>query len=250
MSEPRNTSQQLSDLELFDLNAGMSLDERGRLKESDGVTIASASEGGRMFIGDKIPDPLADELRTAFSSRPPGGDPPSEPEVVSTCHGILEARIGSTTKRCGPYYVIPRGCSFISDVLIETSVGEAPAHLRAANPGNWEADEWGDLLDNSLHGPWAMAVVGDRVVSICHTPRPMSPDAAECGTWTDPEFRGRGYAAATVVAWAAILEPTGRQLFYSTDSSNLSSQRVAERLGLRLIGWTWNLEPSSGEAPT
>jgi hypothetical protein len=41
--------------------------------------------------------------------------------------------------------------------------------------------------------------------------------------------------------WADLLRPTGRVLFYSTDAANLSSQRVAERLRLRPIGWTWRL---------
>jgi RimJ/RimL family protein N-acetyltransferase len=80
-------------------------------------------------------------------------------------------------------------------------------------------------------------------VSICHTPGPLTPRGAECGVWTQPGFRGRGYATATATAaaWAASLRPTGRILFYSTDADNRSSQRVAERLQLRPIGWTWRL---------
>jgi hypothetical protein len=46
----------------------------------------------------------------------------------------------------------------------------------------------------------------------------------------------------------AEMSMDGRVLFYSTDAQNLSSQRVAARLGLRPIGWTWNL--ATGEATT
>ena len=56
-------------------------------------------------------------------------------------------------------------------------------------------------------------------------------------------------AAATAAAWAAILRPTGRALFYNTDASNRSSLQVAERLHLRPIGWTWRLrarDPGAG----
>jgi predicted GNAT family acetyltransferase len=41
-----------------------------------------------------------------------------------------------------------------------------------------------------------MATEAERVVSICHTPRPVTARAAECGVWTHPAVRGRGYGAA------------------------------------------------------
>lgn len=85
-----------------------------------------------------------------------------------------------------------------------------------------------------------MVVDDGRVVSMCHTPR-ISSAGAEAGTWTDPKFRGRGYAAAATAAWADLLAATSPFLFYSTTADNRSSQRVAERLGLRQIGWLWKL---------
>ena len=235
----------LTDLELFQLVARMSYDRAGRIRDSDGVTVASASDGALLFVGSKVPDPVAQELRAAFEGQPAGGDPGLEPIALRHCKEILERRVGPMSQRCGPYFVIPPECAVVSEAQIETSLGEVPELLRAARPENWESQEWDDLLASKLHGPWAMAVEDERVVSICHTPIAMSAEAAECGAWTDPDWRGRGYAAATVAAWASILHPTGRELFYSTDAENVSSQRVAERLGLRLIGWTWNLEPAS-----
>ena len=80
-----------------------------------------------------------------------------------------------------------------------------------------------------------MAVDDQRVVSIAHTPRPMTEHEAECGVWTDPTARGKGLATATASAWANILRSTGRKLIYSTTEDNLSSQRVAERLKLELL---------------
>jgi RimJ/RimL family protein N-acetyltransferase len=125
----------------------------------------------------------------------------------------------------------PVRCS--SDLKILTAPMEA---LQQSNPGNWEAVEWDELLAGKL-GPWAIAVDGERVASICHTPRPMTARATECGVWSHPEFRGRGHAAAVTAAWVELVRPSGRHLFYSTDENNRSSQRVAERLGLRLLGW-------------
>ena len=85
-----------------------------------------------------------------------------------------------------------------------------------------------------------MALEDRSVVSICHTPV-ANARAAEAGTWTRAEFRGRGLAAACTAEWARLLRPSGRLLFYSTSRSNRSSQRVAARLRLRRLGCLWQL---------
>ena len=89
-----------------------------------------------------------------------------------------------------------------------------------------------------------MALEGRRVVSVCHTPRPLTESGAEAGVWTDPAFRGRGLASAVTAAWAGVLAPTGRHLFYSTSADNRSSQAVARRLGLRRLGALWTVAPA------
>ena len=96
-------------------------------------------------------------------------------------------------------------------------------------------------LSRGALGPWVIATESGRVISICHTALPLTPQSAECGVWTDPGFRGRGYTATVTAEWAAMLKAPGRVLFYSTDVENLSSQRVAQRLRLPVIGWTWRL---------
>lgn len=84
------------------------------------------------------------------------------------------------------------------------------AALRGANPGNWGIQEWDQLLDGLL-GPWVMATHHGEVISICHTPA-SSARGAEVGTWTRPEFRGQGHAAAVTAAWASLMQPTGCSL--------------------------------------
>jgi RimJ/RimL family protein N-acetyltransferase len=142
-------------------------------------------------------------------------------------------------------YLIEPDVVFDSDVIIVRSDAASPPWMRAANPGGWHPVEWNELLDGRL-GPWTMAVEGHRIVSICHTPVPLDDRAAECGVWTDPEFRGRGYAAAVTAEWAAVLRPSNRYLFYGTDAENISSQRVAARLKLRLLGYHCDLR-AAGE---
>ena len=168
---------------------------------------------------------------------------------LDRCRRILESG-RAIEQHAGPSYVFPDALPPNSEVRVERSDRSGRDGLRGANPGNWEPVEWDELLDGWL-GPWTMVLDGDRAVSICHTPRPLTARAAECGVWTQPGARGRGYAAATAAVWAELLRPTGRVLFYSTDAANRSSQRVAERLGLRPIGWTWRRrapdpDPQSG----
>jgi Acetyltransferase (GNAT) domain len=126
--------------------------------------------------------------------------------------------------------------------LVRADASDLPA-LRGANPAKWGSDEWQDLLDRHL-GPWVMARHDQRIISICHTPVSNSR-AAEAGVWTHPDFRGQGHAAATTAAWATLMGPGGRVLFCSASQTNRASQRVAARLGLRRIGYLWQLQSSS-----
>lgn len=201
-----------------------------------------------------MPDDLAAALIDAFDAAP--GEPGEPPPALERCRQLLSAGGRAVVATGGPSYVF-RDARFASTARIvrcdEVGADAALlAALRAANPGNWEPVEWVELLDGRL-GPWTMALDGDGplVASICHTPGPLAPRAAECGVWTRPERRGLGHAAATAAAWAEVLRPSGRTLFYSTEADNRSSQRVAGRLGLRPIGWTWRLaSPPDPDAPS
>lgn len=187
-----------------------------------------------------MPDDLATELTSRFGRATPSVDPTEPPPALELSRRILESGGHTLRRTAGPSYLIAEDAQLRSKVHIERSDAASGDRLRNANPGGWEPVEWDELLDGRL-GPWTMAIEGERVVSICHTPRPLTPRAAECGVGTHPDFRGRGYAAAVTSEWAALMRPSGRYLFYSTDAENLSSQRVARRLNLRLLGWSWHL---------
>lgn len=194
-----------------------------------------------MWIGGGVPRAIAEALAAIFERAPAASRPEEPPAALDECARILAPDGSALVRAAGPSYLIEEDVAFAPSVRLERSDAADVAALRGANPGNWQAIEWDELLDGRL-GPWTLALDGGRVVSLCHTPRPLSPRAAECGVWTDPAFRGRGHAAAVTAAWAALVRPTGRWLFYSTDAANRSSQRVAERLRLRPLGWTWRLD--------
>jgi hypothetical protein len=236
-----------TDLELLAIQAERALDPEGRLADQYGATIACAPGAHALWIGTEVSDAAAAELAAGFAAMGPARDPAEPPPALELCARILE-RGRAIERSAGPSFVFPDAAPSSTGIDVERSDGPRREALRDANPGNWLPIEWDELLDGRL-GPWAMVLDGERAVSICHTPGPVTPRGAECGVWTQPGFRGRGHAAATAIAWATILRPTGRALFYSTDADNRSSLRVAERLQLRPIGWTWRLrapDPGGG----
>src|SRR5205823_3245551 len=159
---------------------------------------------------------------------------------------VLEEALGSAVHLApgsGPSYVIEPGVSFRPTAHLVRSDSGDTSQLRAANPGNWGADEWDDLLDGHL-GAWVMATHRDQVISICHTPV-ANASAADAGVWTHPDFRGQGHAAAVTAEWADLMRPSGRMLFYCTSRTNRSSQHVAARLGLGRIGYLLQLQSMS-----
>lgn len=223
-------------------------DDRGRLltdREPNGrvapfLVIASSHDGRIVEIGSRVPDALAAELRAAGLSDPPS-DPSVPPAGMPRCAQLLEAAVGPVETSSGPCYVIPSAPTFTSAAAIRRSNDAVIEGLRHMNPprANWSGEEWNSLVDGAL-GPWVMATVDAQVIAICHSAR-LTQRGAEAGVWTDPDHRGQGHAAAVTAAWASLLAGSGRCLFYSTSSTNTSSQRVAARLNLRPIGWTWQL---------
>jgi GNAT superfamily N-acetyltransferase len=229
-----------SPLELLDLAAELAMDDRRRVPATCGVLLAAAPDGERLFVGSEVPDGLVPALHEAVRRAPRAPAPDREPPALTGCREILTSVCAPLAVRASLYYLIEPPLPRTTPVPIVRSDAAPAAGLRRLNPGNWEPDEWEGLLAGAL-GPWAMALVDGRAVSICHTPVALTARAAECGVWTHPDYRGRGYAGAVTAAWAALLQPSGRALFYSTDAGNRASQRVVARLQLRPLGRFWRL---------
>lgn len=217
-------------------------DGRGRLDAPHHLVVGAAADGHTTLVGAAVPDRLAATLRRTVASDPVPTAPGQPPPSLRQCQALLRQELGPVELSSGPSYLVPTDVRYDADATVVQSGSPDAATLHQANPGNWEPDEWADLLAGKL-GPWAMVVAGTTVVSICHTPA-SSSHGAEAGTWTRPDRRGRGYAAAATAAWASLFTG-GQQLFYSTSAANQSSQRVAARLNLRLIGWLWKVSPAS-----
>lgn len=230
----------LTGIELFEVAVERSMDERRRLDGICGIVIATTGNDSRIYIGSEVPDMLVPLVADAFDKAPVPLSLAAEPAAISAVRELLEPACSPLSLHASLYYLVEPPVRVELRTRVVRSDSVDAQSLTDLNPGNWAPGEWQELLDGVL-GPWAMALVDGRVVSICHTPGPMSDRAAECGVWTHPDYRGRGYASEVTAVWADILRPSGRSLFYSTLSENRASQRVAAHLQLRPIGRTWNL---------
>ena len=226
------------DIDLLQVELGViwRLDDRGRLPGPEDVVIGVAADGLIAAVADSVSDTLARRLLdlTAEGTPSPFGTPP---DVLEGCRALLGGERVAVSG--GPSYLVRPPVRF--DVPVRVLRSDEPAHVRLVRPlrpGNWAPGEWESLCDGGEGAPWAMIVEDGQVAAICHTAR-LTPAGAEAGTWTSPLYRGRGYAAATTATWADLLPDL--QLFYSTSADNRSSRRVAERLGLRALGWLWKL---------
>jgi len=85
---------------------------------------------------------------------------------------------------------------------------------------------------NAIGSPVFGIIADGRMVSACSSSR-ENDRSAEAWAWTEPEYRGHGYAGQATMAWAHDLQQRGKVPFYSHKWDNLASQAVARKLGLR-----------------
>lgn len=234
--------EQPSDLALLILEIDLiwGWDQLGRTPDAPSVVIAASADGASMVASMDLPESLTRKLDDVVRRIEAPVTQDAVRDAVTMCESLLRNELGSLKVSSGPSYRADDLQPVASDrPLLLSGNAEHIAAVRNRRPDNWTPDEWGELLAGNS-GPWAMLATEERVVAVCHSAR-LNGLGAEAGTWTDPEFRGRGYAAATTAAWANLLAQQGKHLYYSTSADNVSSQRVAARLGLRRLGWLWKL---------
>ncbi len=214
-------------------------DAYGRNEPPPLIALAAATDGWAVRVSPAVSPTLATRLQAGGRASSGSGDPSRRPPELDRFAELL-APLGPTTVTCGPSYLVQSTPALPSEAQLFTSAQPAPSLMSAGRPRAWwQPHEWEDLMAGRL-GPWAIAMDGPRVVALCHTPR-AGHGAAEAGVWTHPDARRRGHATAVTAAWAGIARRDHGVLFYSTSERNSASQGVARRLGLRPLGWIWQV---------
>lgn len=198
-------------------------DGRGRLVGTAPLLHIVRGDGVICRCHADLPDSTAADLVAAATA--PRGRPGSWAEEYGRYLSLLMAVSTVTSVRAGPLFRFP-------DVL--TSPPECiPIHEGNSELLEGTLDEWvEDVKDGAL---MIAAIVDGRAVSICATVR-ASAHVHCAGVETAADYRGRGLASRAVSGWAALVRKSGAEPFYATTFDNVSSQHVASRLGLRLIG--------------
>jgi RimJ/RimL family protein N-acetyltransferase len=105
-----------------------------------------------------------------------------------------------------------------------TAIGEGNSYLLHNG-----LEEW--LPDIAIGRPFFAAIEDGRAVAVCTTVI-ASQDSHEAGVETLARYRGKGFAADAVAAWAYAVRKLGGMPLYATTFDNISSQRLAQRLNL------------------
>lgn len=208
--------------------------------DAAGCIVATNEPDGdrapRLFLGrtrdgvvwrvrDDVPAEMAADLERICRDEPPLDDPRAQPVTFDALRAVLSTHSPVTEVSQGPAWRFPEAITAPESVV---EIGSQNSEL---------VQRYFPYTAEHIHERWPrFAVIADGIaVSICYSAR-LSASAAEAGLYTVEEYRGRGYAARVVVAWAREVRRSGRTPLYSTSSKNVASQRVASKLSLILYG--------------
>lgn len=232
------TAGPLAVLEL-DTRTMFVLDANGRiLRENDPdrspgprVFIAGCPAGNLVRVRADVPD--AAEIERIVASAPPWFDALQPPPWLDRA----SASLGPVTVTASLIYALPRHAVQPAPMLVYSDTGKGAALIARLARDGMPAPlaDAGFLSVADFWPPWCAVIQGQQIAAMAFAAR-LGPEGAEAGVYTFPAFRGRGLAGQATAAWSAMPELASRTLFYSTTVDNLSSRRVAARLGLRQIG--------------
>jgi hypothetical protein len=185
-----------------------------------------------------VVDGIAVEIGALLASEPPFVTRNSLPIHLGSYIELLSRGATAPTSNLGLIYQLPNGLQYESGATLITSDSDEGQRLQTSLSDHGMPDQlvklgFRDVSDLWL--PWCMARQEGRLVAVAFAAR-LSQAGACLGVVTVPAFRGQGYAAAVAAGWSRLSSLRSRALFYSTDQSNASSQRVVARLGLRFLG--------------
>lgn len=233
-----------------ELRARFRLTPEGRIEreaDPDGspgplMFIAGCDSGNLVSFGHGLPHDVVDALNALAITEPPLSTPGSAPVHLERYLHLL-APLGPVKAHPGLSFHLPHRspapttATLVSSGTVEGARLEADL-TRDGMPPDLVEMGFRDVSD--LWTPWCLALQDGRIASLAFAAR-LGEGGAELGLATLPAFRGRGLAAAATAGWSALPALADRTLFYSTAKSNLASQRVVAKLGLRFIGPTWDI---------
>lgn len=200
--------------------------------------LAGCREGVRVALRHDVSAETTQAVEALAARAAPWVDAWTDPDGLEDMLALLarEAPVEGVSRSL--IYRLPHALPVAADVkILSGDTGEGLRWLaQLAETGMPQhLLEAGFLGVGDFWAPWVVALEYDTIAAMAFAAR-IGPRAADTGVYTFPGFRGRGLAAAVTAAWSGLPELADQPLFYSTQTTNVSSQRVAARLGLPQFG--------------
>ena len=220
--------------------------ESGRIvREND----PDHSSGPRFWLGGcatgnlaglrmDVPASIADEIMALVATEPIFLERGSRPRHLARYLELLSQKGAAPRQSFLMNYQLPNDLEFERRPVLIHSENEESRRLLDFFTTHGIPDDLQELGFRDVSEfwePWCFALHESRIASVAIAAR-LSETGAELGISTVRTLRGRGFAAAAAAGWSRLKSLRSRVLFYSTHRTNVSSQRVAERLGLRYLG--------------
>lgn len=257
LKEPVASASVADDMRLLHINLAtlFALSSSGRIERQNDpdrspaprLFFAGCTQGNIAHVRDDVEDEVAGKLLAIAADEPPWRDPWVLPQSIGKLLDVFSSHPPFATGPAsriplnvgtGVIYLFPHHMKYQHAVNIvhgdsvEGAAMVARFNQRGMPPSMLDA---GFKSVADLWEPWCVGIEGEEVAAIAFAAR-LGAVGAEIGVYTFPNFRSRGFAAAVTASWSSMASLDGHVLFYSTSRINRSSQRVAARLGLRMIG--------------
>jgi RimJ/RimL family protein N-acetyltransferase len=197
--------------------------------------IAGCPIGNLAHVRHDVSDRNAERMLHLLAAEPPWLKPAARPLRFREVMELLAAEHPVTSIEASLIYTLPRHRPAEGDHrFICSGTDEGTSFLDSLQRSGLPRH----LVDAGFAGirdfwtPWCVALDGGVIAAMAFAAR-LGVRGAEVGVYTFPDWRSRGLAAAVTAKWTCHPELAGRELFYSTTVANVSSQRVAARLGLQ-----------------
>jgi hypothetical protein len=202
------------------------------------AVLAGCRSGNLVRLRHDVGEPTALDITALVRSEPPWSDPALPPGRLAALVSLLSRAAPVDRVTRGIIYILPRNIRYSAATRIVSGEDAEGRRLleRLAREGMPRLlHDAGFKRVDDFWAPWCVALEGGEIAATAFAAR-LGTFGAEVGVYTFPGFRGRGLAAAVTAYWSSLAELADRRLFYSTQVTNRSSQRVAERLGLARLG--------------
>jgi hypothetical protein len=200
--------------------------------------IAGCAQGNVFHLRFDVRDRIAERICKLASTEPPLGNPGSIPVHTAEYVALLERDAPVARQEIELSYELPNNLAYARNVrIVRSGTAEGDAlYADLASHGVPEGlRDMGFKDGKEFWEPWCVAFHDAEVAAVAFAAR-LGEKGAATGVATARAFRGKGLGAAVTASWTWHPRLSGLLLGYSHDRDNHSSQRVAERLGLRFFG--------------